>query len=165
MDKIIANNLDILAKHGIIAAVDGRQYQGLRVDQGVQYARRLLKRYTSHNEKLGFDFSAKVGERGYVYDYTGELFKKSAYVEFLKAAQVFHKDSRDLVNHFSQTLARYKIDNNRRDEILREQGQSLSAIRPYGDDDPRISGLREQGYIDQIQEISSENERLKKVQK
>jgi len=96
MDKVIANNLDNLAKHGIIAAVDGDQYRNLKLEQGVQYARRLLKRYTSHNEKLGFDFSAKLAERYYTYDYEGPLFKSSAYIEFLKKASVFHKDQKAL---------------------------------------------------------------------
>jgi len=75
-----------LASHGLLTAIDTRVYrdlsQGNRGD-----ARRIVKDFTRHNDKLGFDYSNK--DRKYKADLSPQ-FEGSAYPEFLVAAANFY---------------------------------------------------------------------------
>jgi len=75
-----------LAKLGLIAAIDTQTYRDLSMGNRNE-ARRLIKAFTSHNDKLGFDFSNVKRKYGTSYS---EQFASSAYPAFLKQAAKFY---------------------------------------------------------------------------
>jgi hypothetical protein len=81
-------NLPTLAKHGLIAAIDGQTYRNL-ITTSRTGARKLIKDFTRHNDKLGYDFD--VLSRRYTVNYSAH-FSSSAYPDFLRQAATFYSN-------------------------------------------------------------------------
>lgn len=79
-----------------------------------------MKRFTSHNEKIGFDFNNLT--RTYVAGYGGGLFQSSAYVDFLSTAKIFYTGNAEVLAHIGKTLDRFTINDEDRDRKLADRG-------------------------------------------
>jgi len=101
--KALKNKLGDLAKLGLVVAVSKPVYQTMKT-QDIRKARAVVKEFTRHNDKLGFDYS--IPSNGY-YVSLSPQFQESAYGKetgFLSEAAAFYtgKNMMDTASHFTE---------------------------------------------------------------
>jgi len=77
------------AEKGILVAVAKPLYEELKFNAGKESARRCIRTFTSHNDKLGFDYDVKA--RMFKAQLSNQ-FSSSRYPEFLRRAAKFHRE-------------------------------------------------------------------------
>jgi hypothetical protein len=138
-------NLAALARKGIIVAVDTPTYQNMRTAMG-RTARNELKPFTSHNEKLGFDYSSEL--RRYVGGKSPATKhpQTSAYLSFLQDAITFHQQNTSYKDHLSRQVANFTSTVNDIASKQRAQMQGQTALPDFVSNEytRTISGLKDE---------------------
>lgn len=95
------------AQYGLIVAIHGPIVRAM-LRSNKQSTRDLIKRFNSHNDKLGFDFDN--AKRRYKVGYSKQ-FNVSKYPDFLKQAAQFYSGHgrKDLADHFTAMAANFTI--------------------------------------------------------
>jgi len=112
------------ARLGLLTAIDSATYRNLSAGSRND-ARRIIRDFNRHNDKLGFDYSNT--DRKYKVDLS-EQFQGSAYPQFLQEASAFYaeKGETQLADHFANASRTFTIQPAERDDILRKQGRMMS---------------------------------------
>lgn len=136
--KLAHANLDKLAKRGILVHVNSKDFLNLKSRLGVQGVRALLKPGTSHNDKLGFDWS--VPDKAFKADLSAQ-FHKSAYPGFLAEASKWHKEQGNTkyADWLEAASATFKLKSlNRQENVDVDEDEFYAAdanrvVKGYGD--------------------------------
>lgn len=115
----LRTQLKELASLGLLVAIDGDTYREISLGNK-QGARKTIKAFTQHNDKLGADFSNL--KRQYRVSLSPQ-YKSSAYPKFLADAAAFYvsKGKAKLAQHFEAASKKFTITDDQRDAFTAQQ--------------------------------------------